>query len=269
MTAPRRETDRNTADALGRLWQVYADEVGLPKAEVAQEPIPETSEPPAPRRPRAALIPIGISRPVAAVAVVVVAVIGGVALWRGSSTAPPTAQRPASSPAPQPATADRAGRSPAQEKPARDAAQAPAPPVPVRAAPPSATVTKPEATAKVATPPREGKAGRAESVEQIQFDLGSDRINDESRPALDKVVGAMKANVDWRMVIEGHTDAQGGADDNRALSERRAQAVKSYLQSAGIAPARLTAVGFGASRPVAPNDPRGHALNRRVELRRR
>jgi OmpA-OmpF porin, OOP family len=78
----------------------------------------------------------------------------------------------------------------------------------------------------------------------------------------------MKAHPEWRMAVEGHTDVQGALDYNRLLSERRAQAVKAHLQSAGIAPERLTAVGFGASRPLAAGGSSGTILNRRADLRR-
>jgi outer membrane protein OmpA-like peptidoglycan-associated protein len=54
---------------------------------------------------------------------------------------------------------------------------------------------------------------------------------------------------------------------NLDLSQRRAAAVKSYLQAGGVNGSRLSTVGFGASRPVASNEtPVGRALNRRVEL---
>jgi outer membrane protein OmpA-like peptidoglycan-associated protein len=69
------------------------------------------------------------------------------------------------------------------------------------------------------------------------------------------------------MTIEGHTDAQGGAEYNQGLSERRANAVKLYLQAAGIEATRLRAAGYGFTQPVGPNDdPLGRAQNRRVEL---
>jgi outer membrane protein OmpA-like peptidoglycan-associated protein len=63
------------------------------------------------------------------------------------------------------------------------------------------------------------------------------------------------------------TDARGGAEYNQGLSTQRANAVKLYLQTAGVEAARLQATGYGFSRPVAPNDdPLGRAQNRRVEL---
>src|SRR5262245_14110531 len=108
--------------------------------------------------------------------------------------------------------------------------------------------------------------GRAR-VYGINFDTDSDRIKDESKPTLDQIASLLKAKPEWKMTIEGHTDAQGGAEYNQGLSERRANAVKLYLQTAGVEAARLRATGHGFSQPVGPNDnPLGRAQNRRVEL---
>lgn len=70
-----------------------------------------------------------------------------------------------------------------------------------------------------------------------------------------------------KIVVEGHTDSQGSAAFNQDLSQRRAQSVRDYLASRGIAGDRLTAQGFGLTRPVADNNsPEGRANNRRVEI---
>lgn len=70
-----------------------------------------------------------------------------------------------------------------------------------------------------------------------------------------------------KMVVEGHTDSQGGAEYNQGLSQRRAQAVRDYLVTRGIASDRITAEGFGPSRSIADNSsPEGRANNRRVEI---
>ncbi len=101
----------------------------------------------------------------------------------------------------------------------------------------------------------------------INFDFNSDKIRDESKPTLDKVVAILKEHHDWRILIEGHTDNIGGDSFNQTLSEKRAAAVKNYLINAGIDAARLGATGLGLSRPVATNDTEaGRAQNRRVEL---
>jgi outer membrane protein OmpA-like peptidoglycan-associated protein len=70
-----------------------------------------------------------------------------------------------------------------------------------------------------------------------------------------------------KMVVEGHTDSQGGAAYNQDLSQHRAQAVRDYLVTRGIASDRITAQGFGPSRSVADNSStEGRANNRRVEI---
>jgi OOP family OmpA-OmpF porin len=78
----------------------------------------------------------------------------------------------------------------------------------------------------------------------------------------------MRQNPSWRFQIEGHTDSDGGAAYNLALSQRRAQAVVDDLvKRYGIARSRLIAKGYGLTRPVASNaTDAGKALNRRVEL---
>lgn len=78
----------------------------------------------------------------------------------------------------------------------------------------------------------------------------------------------MKAHPDLRLLIEGHTDSVGNAASNQTLSEKRAAAVKAFLEKEyGIAGDRLEAQGFGDTRPVASNDtPEGRQSNRRVEL---
>jgi outer membrane protein OmpA-like peptidoglycan-associated protein len=70
-----------------------------------------------------------------------------------------------------------------------------------------------------------------------------------------------------KMVVEGHTDSQGGMSYNQDLSVRRAEAVRNYLVTRGIAADRVTSQGFGSSRSVADNtSAEGRANNRRVEI---
>jgi outer membrane protein OmpA-like peptidoglycan-associated protein len=70
-----------------------------------------------------------------------------------------------------------------------------------------------------------------------------------------------------KITIEGHPDSQGGASYNQDLSQRRAESVRGYLISNGIAADRVTAQGFGPTRPVADNtSAEGRANNRRVEI---
>jgi outer membrane protein OmpA-like peptidoglycan-associated protein len=67
--------------------------------------------------------------------------------------------------------------------------------------------------------------------------------------------------------IEGHTDAQGQAERNLDLSQRRANSVKTWLVAHGVDDARLDAKGFGQTKPIADNrTSQGRAQNRRVEF---
>ncbi len=102
---------------------------------------------------------------------------------------------------------------------------------------------------------------------KIQFRGGGDVIARSSYPLLDGVVDALKSNPAIHLRIEGHTDNVGSDAANLTLSRKRAEAVEAYLVRKGVSPGRLTAVGFGSSRPIAPNDTEeGRNANRRVEF---
>lgn len=85
---------------------------------------------------------------------------------------------------------------------------------------------------------------------------------------LNEVAEALiKGNPDAKMTVEGHTDSQGQAGYNKDLSQKRAESVRSYLISRGIAADRIRAAGYGSERPVASNNTaEGRANNRRVEI---
>jgi outer membrane protein OmpA-like peptidoglycan-associated protein len=101
----------------------------------------------------------------------------------------------------------------------------------------------------------------------INFDSDSDHLRDESKPTLDLVADILKQHTDWKLTIEGHTDATSTPEHNAQLSTRRAEAVKAYLVTAGTDASRLTPAGLGATKPIATNDNAlGRAANRRVEL---
>ena len=70
------------------------------------------------------------------------------------------------------------------------------------------------------------------------------------------------------MTIDGHTDAQGDTDYNQALSQRRAEAVRSYLlANMGSAADNYLAIGFGESKPIASNETaEGRTQNRRIDV---
>lgn len=102
----------------------------------------------------------------------------------------------------------------------------------------------------------------------IYFDFGSAVLRAESAAALDEIERFLNAAPARRLVIEGHSDAIGAVDANLVLSRARAQAVVAALARRGVEATRLSAVGYGASQPVADNARvEGRALNRRVSVR--
>ena len=103
-------------------------------------------------------------------------------------------------------------------------------------------------------------------LEGILFETGSATIDPASNPRLDRVVEYMTHMVGVRIRIAGHTDNVGNAQRNRALSQTRAEAVQAYLVAHGVDAARVEAVGYGDTQPVASNDSEaGRQQNRRIE----
>jgi outer membrane protein OmpA-like peptidoglycan-associated protein len=111
-------------------------------------------------------------------------------------------------------------------------------------------------------------AVRAASVsDPVRFARGQARLNRSSRAVLDLLAAAANACPSAKLTIAGHTDARGPARRNLSLSQRRARVVVSYLIKRGIDAGRLEAVGYGETRPVAPNDTaEDRAKNRRIEI---
>jgi OOP family OmpA-OmpF porin len=105
-------------------------------------------------------------------------------------------------------------------------------------------------------------------LQQIQFATGKATILSNSFGILDEVVKLLKVSAEIEfLAIEGHTDDRGSAELNNRLSSDRANAVMEYLVQRGISPDRLSAQGFGQSRPIADNGTAdGRQKNRRVEF---
>ncbi|GAB2586210.1 PA14 domain-containing protein [Spirosoma areae] len=116
-------------------------------------------------------------------------------------------------------------------------------------------------------PPIDIKSGATLVLHNVQFEQSSYVLLSESSAELDRVVGAMKANPTWHITIMGHTDNVGDARLNLTLSEHRAKVVAAYLKRHGIADERITATGFGGTRPIAANETEAERRkNRRVEI---
>ncbi len=127
---------------------------------------------------------------------------------------------------------------------------------PVKPAPAPATESKPELT-----------KGATFILRNVQFEQSSYVLLPESSAELDNVVRAMNANPQWHIDVAGHTDNVGDPRLNLALSENRAKVVAAYLKRHGIADERITATGFGGTRPIADNTVETERRkNRRVEI---
>jgi len=104
--------------------------------------------------------------------------------------------------------------------------------------------------------------------EQVQFETGTALIRDDSSALLQQVVEVLQRHREIESCeVGGHTDDIGTAELNRELSEARARSVMSWLVARGVEARRLTARGYGSSRPIADNaTDEGRARNRRVEF---
>lgn len=106
------------------------------------------------------------------------------------------------------------------------------------------------------------------AARNIFFKTGSEQITAQSYAGLEQVAAILSADSSLRLQVDGHSDNVGPASVNLRLSQKRAEAVKKYFVSRGIAPSRLGATGYGQTRPVADNSTKaGQTANRRVELK--
>ena len=101
---------------------------------------------------------------------------------------------------------------------------------------------------------------------RIQFRTASAVIDSASETLLQRLA-VVAGECPGDLKIEGHTDGQGDADMNQMLSQARADAVRDALAGLGVDSARMRAVGYGESRPIADNTTvAGRATNRRIAI---
>lgn len=112
------------------------------------------------------------------------------------------------------------------------------------------------------------KIGSTIALRNIFFDTGKSTLRSESNSELDRLVKLLKDVPTLKIELSGHTDNTGSANLNNELSKARAEAVVTYLKGKGIAANRLTAEGYGSSKPVASNNTdAGRQENRRTEFK--
>lgn len=111
------------------------------------------------------------------------------------------------------------------------------------------------------------KAGESVVLRNVFFETGSFDLSPTSRAELNKLVSFLNKNYRMRIELGGHTDNVGKADANKTLSQKRADAVRTFLIEKGIPEERLTTKGYGTEKPLASNDSEeGRAQNRRTEF---
>ncbi len=111
-------------------------------------------------------------------------------------------------------------------------------------------------------------AGTKAILSNIYFDFGTSNLTRDSESVLYALYQSLQTNPALKIEIGGHTDNIGSAQSNLRISQNRANAVKIWLLTKGIAEERLQAKGYGESQPLASNDDEinGRELNRRIEI---
>lgn len=105
-------------------------------------------------------------------------------------------------------------------------------------------------------------------LKDLLFDTGKSTIQKNSYKAVDDLAALLLNRKTMIVEISGHTDNVGTPADNLKLSQDRANTVRNYLIKKGVEPERITAVGYGDTKPVADNStPQGKQMNRRTEVK--
>jgi len=122
---------------------------------------------------------------------------------------------------------------------------------------------------KIEVKVKELKADKTFDLGTVTFETGKTTIKDEaSYKVLDELVAVMIEYPELKVEIGGHTDNVGDDAKNMTLSQTRAQVCMDYVVSKGVASSRLTAVGYGETKPLVPNDTdENKAKNRRTEFK--
>jgi peptidoglycan-associated lipoprotein len=142
---------------------------------------------------------------------------------------------------------------PTAEAPPRPAAPPPPPPAPAPAPAPGPSISQ--------------QAFQEFQNQDINFDFDKYDLRTDARGTLDKKASFLNQNSSVRSQIEGHCDERGTNEYNLALGERRANAAKQYLTTAGISAARLSTISYGEERPLDPgHNEAAWARNRRAHF---
>ena len=109
--------------------------------------------------------------------------------------------------------------------------------------------------------------GLVVTLEDVLFEVNGADLQPGAQPQLLRLIEFLKLNPDRKVLIEGYTDSIGSPEYNLQLSLLRAESAQSFLVGNGLPADRITAIGYGETRPGAPNESAtGRQQNRRVEV---
>lgn len=110
-------------------------------------------------------------------------------------------------------------------------------------------------------------SGKINGLQSVNFEYDKASLSADAKKKIQGNAAWMKANPNARLQIEGHCDSRGSIEYNLSLGERRANAVKSYMSSLGIAAGRLSIISYGKEKPLSNGDSESdHARNRRANF---
>jgi outer membrane protein OmpA-like peptidoglycan-associated protein len=206
-----------------------------------------------------------------------------------AETSPPATEPAAPIPEQKPGVAVNAPPRAETPPPANEAAAPPPVQKPAQAAPTSPQ-SAPETPVTASAPPLPKRAPRFETAAlpqgnigpeadcvghvrgaaqrvEVHFAHGRAMLDTAGKALIDGLIGALNICPGTGLHVAGHSDASGQARRNLALSKQRARTVASYMMDKGIDAGRLVAIGYGDTKPVAPNDTQeNRAKNRRIEV---
>jgi len=146
-------------------------------------------------------------------------------------------------------------------------APAPAPPAPAATAKPAPPPPAPSPAEPRRADAAPAAAAKTVNFDEVHFDFDMDNLRPDAVAVLDRVVDGLKQNPGMRLRIEGHASAEGTAEYNLSLGERRAHRVQEYLVNRGIPASALATLSKGEESPKYDNtNEEGRSLNRRAEF---
>lgn len=115
--------------------------------------------------------------------------------------------------------------------------------------------------------PQGSDSGNIDGLQTVQFAFDESTLSAENRTVVQSNADWLKNHPNVNLQVEGHADSRGSTEYNLALGEKRAQAVKSYMESLGISSDRLSVTSYGEEKPLIDGDSEdAFAKNRRVNF---